>query len=830
MKNANRLLLPVLLTICVSVARAQQKDTLEIQRNKNGHIVFGRFKPDGNRKAEDAALFLHHVLPLKPGDELRLINRTTDRLGFTHHLFQQYYKGIKVENAEYHTHGRNGIVETINGDFQAPGLSSVAPSLNEQQALEAALRHVHARKYKWQDPAMESFIRQHSGNPLATYYPKGELVVTRDLLKGGERSVLAWKFTISSLDPNDEQWVYVDAASGEVVRTTPRISDGNTPCTAGTRYVGTQTITGDSYAGGYRLQENRNGVTMQTLNLQYTQNYGSAIDFSNSSTSFTYNTWPNYWYNYWALDAHWGAESVLDYWSSVHGRNSIDGNGMAMISYVHNSIGSNAYWDGTANVMNYGDGDGALIGALTTIDVCGHEMGHGITQYTAGLTPGYQESGALNEGFSDIWAACITHRAAPSKPLWLLAHDIFLTNGYDCIRNMQNPKSTTAYEGRHPDTYHGTYWDTYGEPHNNSTVLSHWFYLLTAGGSGTNDISNAYAVGGIGIDEAQLIAFRAESVYLTSSADYAAARTATIQAARDLYGVGACEEISTTNAWYAVGVGGPYQFAINGDDKICGYNGTVSGTYSIPNLPAGSGVHWSASPSNLVSINSPNSPTTTINKLDNGWIVLTATITAPCGTFTVQKTPIYVLSPYSSAITGWDNVVLTASEQYLFVSWLPTANYEWSVYSSPDPYSYSFDPGGGNMVDFYAWMPGYYGLQVQVTTACGVYYAYGGAEVYDRYNYMFTVAPNPVSTMLSITQSTTGKAAKAKTATAAQPPADITAVRIYDASGNVKKEIRYGAGTRQLQVNVGDLKTGVYTVEISTANKKERQQIIIQNK
>src|SRR5690349_16773348 len=122
MTNATRWLLPALLATCVSIARAQQNDTLEIQRNKNGHIVFGRFKPDGGRKAEDPALFLHHVLSLKSDDELRLVKRTTDRLGFTHQLFQQYYKGIKVENAEYYAHGRNGIVETINGDFQAPGL------------------------------------------------------------------------------------------------------------------------------------------------------------------------------------------------------------------------------------------------------------------------------------------------------------------------------------------------------------------------------------------------------------------------------------------------------------------------------------------------------------------------------------------------------------------------------------------------------------------------------------------------------------------------------------------------------------------------------------
>jgi len=118
MKNFTKLLFITLLCLSSLFSIAQQGDTLEIQRNQTGKISFARFKPDANKKVQDAVSFLKAVLHAKPEDELRLIKQTTDKLGITHHLYKQYYKGIKVENAEYLVHGKNGIIETINGDFQ----------------------------------------------------------------------------------------------------------------------------------------------------------------------------------------------------------------------------------------------------------------------------------------------------------------------------------------------------------------------------------------------------------------------------------------------------------------------------------------------------------------------------------------------------------------------------------------------------------------------------------------------------------------------------------------------------------------------------------------
>jgi hypothetical protein len=161
----------------------------------------------------------------------------------------------------------------------------------------------------------------------------------------------------------------------------------------------------------------------------------------------------------------------------------------------------------------------------------------------------------MNEGFSDIFGTAIEFYAKGAGGNWLIGENIGAA-----FRNMSNPNQFSQ-----PDTYLGTFWATgtadNGGVHTNSGVLNFWFYLLSAGGSGTNDIGSAYTVTGIGIDEAAAIAYRTNTFYLTASSNYANARTFAIQAATDLYGAGSQEVISTTNAWYAVGIGAAYSTA-----------------------------------------------------------------------------------------------------------------------------------------------------------------------------------------------------------------------------------------------------------------------------
>jgi len=245
-------------TIAISIIAGIYFPVYAQQRSESERIRFARFdanQTNVNRRMSKDTIFLKSILNAKPEDEFRLRRVTTDNLGITHKRFQQYYKGIKVENAEYLIHGKGDNIDYINGDFQVINIQSVEPILNEQQALAKALKYVGAEKYKWEDANAENFIKEHRNDTNATYYPYGELVIAKDYLKDTNSFKLAWKFLISSLKPNNEQKIIVDANSGDIIQDASLIQNSGN---AQTLYSGTQYIRDSYSSGSYRLRETRN--------------------------------------------------------------------------------------------------------------------------------------------------------------------------------------------------------------------------------------------------------------------------------------------------------------------------------------------------------------------------------------------------------------------------------------------------------------------------------------------------------------------------------------------------------------------------------------------
>ncbi|HXC06184.1 MAG TPA: M4 family metallopeptidase, partial [Bacteroidia bacterium] len=436
-----------------------------------------------------------------------------DAMGFTHTRYKEYYNAFPVEGSMLIAHSRNGKVISINGDYIQQVGASAAPALTEAQALKAALSKVNARTY-------------------ITSSPKGELVVVHRSKADYQAAAyrLAYKFNIYASVPLYRANVFVDAVDGNILDEQNLICTVDVLGTGVTKYSGSVPMTSDNYGTGqYRLRETGRGNGIQTYNLANGSTYVNT-DFTN--TTSTWNLGGN---DQAAADAHWGAEMTYDYYKNVHSRNSIDNAGYNLLSYVHYSTNFvNAYWDGTE--MTYGDGDisqGFMI--MTALDVCGHEITHGLTSFTAALNGGgTDEASALNEGFSDIFGTTIEAFARPSQHDWIMGGDITCTtagvpNGTG-IRDMSNPKNLGQ-----PNCYLGTNWDPNGECHNNNGPCIYWYYLLCQGGSGTNDIGSVYTVTPLGMSEAQMIAYRGLTVYLTPSTTYADARNYTIQAATDLY-------------------------------------------------------------------------------------------------------------------------------------------------------------------------------------------------------------------------------------------------------------------------------------------------------
>lgn len=523
--------------------------------NDNSYPLFVDFRLKPSIYSQNAEQWLINTLNIEWPHSIQKINTKQDELGFTHTTYHHFFNNIPVYYDVYKVHSRNGMVQSVNGAFHEVNLNTI-PSINGETAIEIAKTYVGALVYQWEIPGEELFIQKISGNLEATYYPKPELVIAPRNGKGNDFK-LCWKFEIYAHEPLSKQIMFVDAQTGEVIYAENQICHIDTPGSASTAYSGSRPIIADSFGGSFRLREAARGDGVETYNMLNGTDYFSAVDFTDDD-----NTWdnPTLSIDQYAVDAHWGAEMTYDYFYNFHGRNSIDDNGMKLLSFVHYDVNyANAFWNGQA--MTYGDGSGSIT-PLTTIDITGHEITHGITGFSAGLQ--YQdESGALNESFSDIFGVCIDNfaRGTTGAALWRMGEECFSPNG---IRFMSNPNSFGD-----PDTYHGTNWYNgtadNGGVHTNSGVQNFWFYLMCEGGAGVNDIADSYTVNGIGIANASRIAYRNLNVYLNANSDYNDARFYSIIAAQDLFGECSPEVETTMNAWYAVGVGNPYYDGVLAD-------------------------------------------------------------------------------------------------------------------------------------------------------------------------------------------------------------------------------------------------------------------------
>ncbi len=568
-----RLLLLLILGFTFSYSSAQKIE--HIKEGVNGVPKIIKFDAS-SKSAYDSKTLLKKYLPLKAEDEYKIVNKETDKLGFKHEKFQQYYKGVKIEHAFYSVHTKNGVVKSMNGKYFDARMekSSNVPSISEEAALQKALNFIGAKKYMWKSETNEAWAKNIEAS--GTFKPSAEIVYIKDYYSGYTNNlipVLAYKFNIYAEKPLSRDFVYVNAHTGKIVLKNPIIktykhtNNNNTEVSAGTvnnklskpnanayaatRYSGNKIIKTSIRNNEYVLREYTRGNGIETFNMQTGTNYDNAVDFTDANNQWTALEYDNDAKDNAALDVHWATEMVWDYWMIKHGRNSFDGNGGSMKSYVHfDQNYANAYWNG--EVMTYGDGSGGM-DALTCLDITAHEIGHAVMEYTAALI--YRnESGAMNEGFSDIWGACVEYYAAPNKNTWLIGEDIG-----NAMRDMSNPNAKND-----PDTYFGAFWKPlsyppsptpdYGGVHSNNGVLNFWFYLLTEGGSGANDHAFPYSVSGIGIEKAAKIAYRTEALYLNPDAQFADARDASVQAAEDLYNAGSNEVQQVKNAWDAVGV------------------------------------------------------------------------------------------------------------------------------------------------------------------------------------------------------------------------------------------------------------------------------------
>jgi Zn-dependent metalloprotease len=252
-------------------------------------------------------------------------------------------------------------------------------------------------------------------------------------------------------------------------------------------------------------------------------------------------------------EAYDGADKTYDFYKEVLERDSIDGSGLEIVSSVHYGVNfDNAFWNGVQ--MAYGDGSGRVFvsGGLTkAIDVIGHEITHGVTQYTAGLEYSVQ-SGALNESFSDVFGSLVKQYAqgqSAEEADWLLGEGILVPELGRALRSMKEPG--TAYDGDrqpgHMDDYVELPDDNdprndNGGVHINSGIPNRAFHLASV------------AIGGNAWEKAGRIWYATLAERLERKSVFTEAAQATVEVAGELFEAGGAEQQAVEAAWREVGV------------------------------------------------------------------------------------------------------------------------------------------------------------------------------------------------------------------------------------------------------------------------------------
>lgn len=248
-------------------------------------------------------------------------------------------------------------------------------------------------------------------------------------------------------------------------------------------------------------------------------------------------------------EAYDGAGATYELYKTLFKRNSIDGNGLRLDSTVHYSRGyDNAFWDGRQ--MVYGDGDGKLFNRFTVaIDIIGHELTHGITQYEAGLVY-WDQPGALNEHMSDVFGALVKQRLlrqTVKNADWLIGAGIFTAHVRGVgLRSIRDPG--TAYndpvlgmdpQPKHMKRYINTNEDN-GGVHLNSGIPNRAFYVAC------ELLNDQWKPGHIW--------YKTLCDRLKQRSAFADCARLTVAVAGELYGANSTEQNAVKKAWGSVGI------------------------------------------------------------------------------------------------------------------------------------------------------------------------------------------------------------------------------------------------------------------------------------
>jgi bacillolysin len=453
---------------------------------------------------------------------LRLLGVQDDpRSAMAHQRYQQYFSGLEVFSGELVLHFKNNVVQDIEGEYFLIAEMELQPGLSREQAAD--------------------FFRRALNDMELKEGAEGSQLLIFPVRDGDCR--LAYRVVLER-GANYSMTGIVDARSGEVLSSYSNVHTEMPTIGIGIGCHDEKLKLSTNFDNGkyWLLDRALNRPVRQFTFLQKENLVLTDTD------------------NYWDQDpasvcAHAYMGQTYHYYYQVQQRNGIDNHNLDIKAVVHYPGGTdNAFWQGSLKMMFFFDPGKGKLQTAAALDVIAHEFTHGVTQYTSNLIYA-NESGALNEAFSDIMGTAVEFNWQPAGTGFLLAdyyigEDAFTTYGY-AIRNLVNPNlggnpCHLSQKVILPNTQAGDW----GGVHTNSTIYGHAFYLLANGG--TNKVSQI-AVTGIGVDKAAKIYYTAFTSYLTPSSNFLNAANALLKAASVIYGSASSEYQQTVTSMRAIG-------------------------------------------------------------------------------------------------------------------------------------------------------------------------------------------------------------------------------------------------------------------------------------
>ncbi len=502
------------------------------------------FEPAQELNKEEFIQNYFDELGLEKPTDLTAGRQFVSRNGWVRNRYKQEYKGLEVVGSSFVIHEQHGMVKKLTGNVFPDLDISTQPSQSKSAIEHSVINTILNSSPESTEEliAIKEDFRMESMDLkiMDKAYPNfsGAYNLVYELI--AERNIPTY----------DRLSYFVDAHTGEVFHEISHVCEISVEGEANTRYYGVQKIITDSIAPNrfQMFDEGRNIRTLNANDRQFSEefNYGHFED----SDNFWDNA--NEDLDEVAGDAHYCTAAYHDFMNDRFGWKGVDGLGteesdLVSIVHINGRFYLNAFWNGVAT--HYGNGLCADYGPLTTLDVVAHEFAHAFTQFSSGLIYS-NESGALNEGTSDIIGKAVEYAYDPDNFNWLIG-DRFTVDEGEAFRNMSDPN-----DKGHPKYYQGENWSPFGAVHTNSGVYNYWYYLLVEGGTDTNEGGYTFNVPAIGWEDATDIVFGAQVGYYQPSTGYRDAYRFTLEYVEDVFGANSTQYDAVKEAWRAVGVTG----------------------------------------------------------------------------------------------------------------------------------------------------------------------------------------------------------------------------------------------------------------------------------